>query len=338
MGEENKRVLLGDKELQAKIDEIKEADKKPKRMRKYAAILIVIWVISMLLIVMTLDEDSGISVVQFGAIIGTVVVFMLPGLFLLKKFSSNWGQTQDLIDANIIQPVLEEAFDEVSYNRNWHIKDDVIKKAGLVKKTILGKELEPWNRSRGSDLICAEYRGHPFEFSYKTLEYVTTKEDSKGNQKEEVETMFSGICLILKHDIDVAVPLRLREIGGRVQKTKSAVQTENIAFNEQFVIETEDAHTAFLILTPHFMEYIISADTKANGNTFMCFSGKEIFIGIDRSTGFGNFFKDLPGRATGFDVIREKMRAYNRDLTAFMDELMLNDYLFTKFSKFSKKS
>jgi hypothetical protein len=86
------------------------------------------------------------------------------------------------------------------------------------------------------------------------------------------------------------------------------------------------------------MEYIISADTKAKGNTFMCFSGKEIFIGIDRSTGFGNFFKDVPGNATGFDVMRETMRAYNRDLTAFMDELMLNDYLFSKFNEFSKKS
>ena len=61
------------------------------------------------------------------------------------------------------------------------------------------------------------------------------------------------------------------------------METENLAFNEQFQILTNDAHSAFYTLTPHFMEHILSADNMANGRTMLCFDEDRVHIAIDNN-------------------------------------------------------
>ena len=132
-----------------------------------------------------------------------------------------------------------------------------------------------WNHLSGNDYVKGKYRGYGIIFCDLHLELVTQKEDSKGENYEDRNTIFKGPWIILEHDRKLMSSLRIRERSSFRKNIKIPedleIETENIDFNTQFQILSSDGQVAFQILTPHFMEFITSADVKAGGKMFMCF-------------------------------------------------------------------
>ena len=75
-------------------------------------------------------------------------------------------------------------------------------------------------------------------------------------------TVFEGSWIIIEHNRTLPSPVWIREDKSVHKELK--IETENIAFNNQFTAESEDGHTAFLILTPNFMESLITFNKKSN--------------------------------------------------------------------------
>jgi len=96
---------------------------------------------------------------------------------------------------------------------------------------------------------------------------------------------------------------------------------ENVAFNEQFNVLTEDPHTAFYILTPQFMEIILSARERAYDKKHMCFTGEHLHIAIDTESDF------FEARRS---VVALKARVQNEIdyIKNIIDEFLLNERLF----------
>jgi predicted protein tyrosine phosphatase len=65
------------------------------------------------------------------------------------------------------------------------------------------------------------------------------------------------------------------------------VQTENAAFNNQFMVFTEDPQKAFYVLTPHFMEFIMSFKQFTGNKIHLCFNGFMAYVAV--STGRASF-------------------------------------------------
>jgi len=140
--------------------------------------------------------------------------------------------------------------------------------------------------------------------------------------------MFKGQWIICGLKKELAAPLRLRERYVGVIAMKSDVETEHVAFNEKYQILTSDPHTAFCILTPHFMEYIINVDKQADAQTYFKFAGNEVHIALfNRRDLFEVNAKEILGGKSVAEI-RERIREDVKYITDVIDELLINDYLF----------
>ncbi len=237
------------------------------------------------------------------------------------------SKAKTLLANNITRDILSEGFDECIYAADYRLPDETLREAALIPN---------WDLATGSDLISAKYRGHTINFSDIELSEEVEREDSDGNTSTSYETKFKGQWMILELGRAVPAKLRLREniertgklsrklFGERIEN-KDDVKTENEAFNKRFQILTEDEHSAFYILTPHFMEFIMSADDAANTRTYLSFVENRVHIAC--YTGKDSFELQKNDGAN-LDAVRSRMKSELRYITSIADELLKNEYLF----------
>ncbi len=245
--------------------------------------------------------------------------------------------------AAVMREALSEIFEDCVYNPEGSIKCETVRDSGLIDEWDLACDsYDTTKRFRftGNDFFSGKYKGREIECcDVDITKYWTVfdeDEDGRRTEREECETSFKGPWMICKLDTPLPAMLRVREkkdmsvlfraIAGKRIRAKSDVETENHAFNEQFQILTSDAHSAFYVLTPHFMEHIMSADKLANGRTMLCFSGDQVHIALHNCRDFFEVkkhseFKDLA-------ALKLRIQGEIEYLTGILDELFRNDQLF----------
>lgn len=241
--------------------------------------------------------------------VATCIVAVL-GLIYLRYNEEAKGLISDCITAG----ALKEVFDWVEYNHKGYVNPDDIRASELIPR---------WRDCKGSDLVAGEYRGLRLRFSDIEL----THTEGGGKNKKTV-TDFKGQWLVLELTKRLDAHLRVIERGQPSRlSTKSDIETENMEFNKKFQIKTDDPHTAFLILTPHFMEYINQMDFKArHAKTSLWFSNNCVHIALHNYLDLfepGGIFKP-----ENFFALRDRINDQISYITGIVDELMLNDYLF----------
>ena len=250
------------------------------------------------------------------------LVFLLAAIPCAVVYVRASNATKKLVSDNIVAQALGEVFDVEVYAAGHYIGEDVLRQAGLVYD---------WNKSNGSDLVSGKYRGVAFAFSDVHLEDEEVSTDGDGNTTTSCTTRFRGQWLVLEAKKPLPHMVRIREreqrrLKGGYRKSKSDVETENAAFNEKFEILTGDPHTAFYILTPHFMEAIVAADERAAGRTYLCFDGQRVHVAVDN--GRDSFEVKKGADAKDIDKLRERIRGEIRYIIEIADELLQNQYLF----------
>ena len=254
-------------------------------------------------------------------------VMFIPAAVFTVLSAKAGGKAKNLLANNITRDILSEVFDKVIYCAQYRLPDETIREARLIGK---------WDRASGSDLISAKYKGHAVNFSDLELEEEVEREDSDGNTTTDYVTKFKGQWLILELGREVPAMLRLREniertgklsrklFGGRIEN-KGDIKTENEAFNKRFQILTEDPHSAFYILTPHFIEFIMSADDAANTETDICFIENRVHIACHTGR---DSFELQKNDGANLEQIRARMKRELKYITSITDELLRNEYLF----------
>ncbi|MCL2018219.1 MAG: DUF3137 domain-containing protein [Oscillospiraceae bacterium] len=285
--------LLSDEELSAKIAEIEPKLKKGGLILTFSVIALFI------------------SFIFAG-------LFMLPFLVLSIIFgistAINRQKLKELISNNVVRGVLTETFGDLHYAPTHYIPKNRILYTKLIPK---------WNKIKGSDLVEGAYKGVKFSFSDLHLQHET-----RSGKNRSCVTVFKGQWLILELSRSIPWGLSLRERGSDNKRAKSDLQTENIEFNNKFEIKASDGHTAFYVLTPHFMEYIMKADLKANARTYINIGGKQIHIALHN----GRDLFEPTGRKL-FDMsniaaLRMQMRWDVNYITGIIDEFLLCERLF----------
>ncbi len=266
----------------------------------------------------TISTDSEyFGVVIFGVVLGIAgVVFLVIG-------QGHGNSLKRFISENIISGVLSEFFKVDAFEIHRHIPGNVISKVGMIPG---------WDKAYGSDYVAGTYKGLSIQFSDVELKSVEVTTDDEGHRTERESRVFLGPWLVCDFGIDLPANLMVREnsrklMGSGYQKDGNDLDTENEAFNARYEIRAGDAHTAFYILTPHFMEKIQEINDRAGGRLFMCFFGREVHIAVHNNR--DSF--EVGGKAEEFgdlDVLRDKFRSQIRYLTDIIDELMLNDKLY----------
>ena len=233
-------------------------------------------------------------------------------IFLIrKKLQKKKSAAYDLI-----KTVIQKHIDLTEYSPNGHIPEYAIENTRLMPH---------WDEFSGSDLVQGTYKGVNIAFSDIHLVDIETYTDSDGNRQTRRDTVFQGQWIVCELPKTIKRAVRLKEKPKiRLLPHKSDVETENIAFNKKYQILTDDPHTMFYILTPHFMEYILSADLLAEGQTYFCFEGNHVYIAIDNRR---DAFK-MKSKHESVEKLQERIEKEVKYLIEIIDELMKNEYLF----------
>lgn len=104
------------------------------------------------------------------------------------------------------------------------------------------------------------------------------------------------------------------------------IETESIDFNERFVIKTQDPHTAFYILTPNFMENILTLDNTVKARTNMCFQGDYLYLSVYNNVDSFEIGKNINKKL--LEQVRINMNANCNFIFSVLSELYHNERLF----------
>ena len=268
-----------------------------------------------LLAIFSVNDMIGIG---FASGLGELVLALAIGLYAHKrsvKLKVTLGNALTL-------PVIKEIFEVKDYRPLGHISREIIGSAGLIDR---------WETISGSDYIEGSYNGVSILYSDLLLQHTETETNSDGEEEERTVTDFKGQWLVCDFNKELAATIRLIERKGgtkwqrKYDVSKSDIETENIAFNKKFRIVTGDGHTAFYLLTPHFMEQLVAADEAADSSTLFCFKDGKVHIAL--YNGRDSF--ELKGvKLDSVDSVRQKFRRELKYMTDIMDELLRNDRLF----------
>jgi hypothetical protein len=292
--------MMSDAELNVKINELAP---KIRRYNILGKIFLVVGLVGFMPLIILLSILVIFPPLGFLPIVASIVFYARA-----LKYE---GQLKEFVSDNIIKGVLSDTFQLSVYEPLERIEEPVIKDVKLI---------ENWNRAGGSDLIEGYYRGVKFTFSDLHLEFVS------GGKNKGRKTRFKGQWLILELAKELPHAVQLIEDG----KAKSDIETENIEFNRKFQIKTTDPHTAFYLLTPHFMEHILSADRRANARTYMSFGGdcKQAHIALHSGR---DLFEAVDAKrlsVQNVEMMRNQMQWDAKYITGIIDELLLNQCLF----------
>jgi hypothetical protein len=296
--------VLSDIELKIKISGL-----VPKIKKAYA-ITIIFAIIA--IVFMTL---ARFEIFFAGWFIGLAA--LIPAVIAGERMARYKKQLKCIVSNNIVRGVLSDKFALEVYSPACHISESVIRQTNLFPK---------WSRISGSDLVKGTYKDVKFSFSDLHLQHET---GSGKNRK--VVTKFKGQWLIIDPAKEIPHAVLLRERSG--SKAKSDIETESIEFNRRFQITTRDPHTAFYILTPHFIEHILKADKRAGAATSISFERRQVHVALHNGRDLFEPCSKKLYDISNIEMLRMQMSWDAKYITNIIDELLLNENLFNTEGK-----
>lgn len=247
------------------------------------------------------------------------IVFGIIAVVLIVKARN---KLSNFFSEKVVRACFENTFQNVEYNRKMRIPDSVIFGTGLFSASYC-------DDVSGSDYASGTYNGIDFKQSDITLTHTETHTDSDGNTHTDRSVVFKGRWLIFDFKKPFSTDLQLIEkeitgFFGKLFNKKSNVETESIEFNNKFTILAQDAHNAFYILTPHFMEYIMSTENRIRGKLYFCFQGGKVHVAVHN-------MKDSLEYSSNFKTIEDMRKIALEDIaliTRLIDELRLCDSMY----------
>lgn len=262
-----------------------------------------------------------IAVLFFLAAVDVLVVFgVLAGLiglvFAIIGFS-NFSKLSKKFKVEVLTGLVSTFVDNGYFNPN----------DGLPQGTVYSTEfLKHADRFHSEDFLSGSMDGVKFISSDVKLEERHVRHTKNGTQTY-YETYFLGRVFVFDFNKPFDGYLQVLERGRpTVNRGYSKVQLESIQFNKKFKTYTTNDHSAFYVLTPHFMEALMDFEKNNRGTIQFSFLGNSLYIGIDnrRDTFELTMFRALDER-----IFEE----FKRDLLVIQEvikELNLNKNIFKK--------
>jgi len=239
---------------------------------------------------------------MYVGILGIIVLAI--GMAQLKKIANDF-KGEFLID------VLNKNFQDVDYNA----------KSGFSRQYVQVAEFLPHGqRFNSNDMIEASYNGVKFKMSDIHIEVRVKRDDHV-----TYETVFRGPFIELDFNKQIEGKVQVLERGRSTLFSKyERIKMESVEFNKAFKIYATKSHTAFYILTPHFMEKLMTIENEHRGAFFFSFIEGKVYVALDsRKDNFEvGIFKKFD------DKLIEEFENQLDLVKDLIDELKLNKKLF----------
>lgn len=239
------------------------------------------------------------------------------------QMSKQDGAIKTLLGDNVINNLINEVFDGAEYAPFKHIDTTKVTDAGMVFPF-------EYDSVKGSDYIKGSYKGLDVELSDIELRKVDTRYDETAQQwKDEEQLVFKGQWLICYFGKELSGEIHISDGAKKLRKQhkNDSVEMENTAFNDRFLVTSDDAHEAYYILTPHMMEYILTMAGRSGGEVYMAFlRGGKLHIAVKTER---DFF-ELGKTKTDINELSRKFREEIKWFTDIIDVLRVEDTLYKK--------
>ena len=219
-------------------------------------------------------------------------VIFIAALVVAAVFLIQWDSMRKILKKVIkssftaeIREMLANTFELESYEPDGFFSPEQLRETNL----------KSFDECSGSDLVKGKYKGVPFAFCDLLLTEEIDYTDDDGDSRTMKATNLEGqwIEFKLKKQIDSTVYVAEKEVKvaserkEKANKAKASIGlkanpnygpyhfggkveeafTDNALFNRNFQIFTDDKQAMFYVLTPHFMEYILTADEAADSRS-----------------------------------------------------------------------
>lgn len=245
------------------------------------------------------------------------IIIALPGIVLLAIGFTKFQKLSDEFKVKVMKKLIEDLIEDGVYNPKFGLSMSQVYSSEFVRRA---------DRDHTEDYISGVMDGVKFESSDVKLEEKHVRHTKNGTQTTW-ETYFLGRIFIFdfnkRFDGYIQVLENNRPHSNRKFKK---VKLESVAFNKKFNTYSTSEHSAFYVLTPHFMEALMNFEKNNRGKIYFSFIDNLLYIGINnmRDTFELRMFKTLDQRT---------LDEFKNELLVIKDvihELKLNNKLFMK--------
>ncbi len=201
-------------------------------------------------------------------LIGIGIVTILVGIVMYNRLIGYFKKSY-----------LKEYFSSIIENGEYRPKRGLnaseVYACGFIKRA---------DRFKSYDYLGGKIDGIDFRSSDVHLQERQVYTDSKGRRKTRYVTYFKGRVFEfdfhkkLEHRLQVLE--RYRPLDGHKYKK---VELESIDFNKKFKTYATDPHTAFYVLTPHFMEALMKVEKNHPGRIGFSFFDEKLRFAINNN-------------------------------------------------------
>lgn len=211
----------------------------------------------------------------------------------------------------IVSKVLNELFEDVEISYNKGISKETFKKANLISKIF---------KYDSNNYFKGKYKGIPFEACDITVSH--EKLDEYGNTDTILD--FRGQYYIFDFNKPIKGNVRIIENPKEDEKkSKDLIMMEDQEFNSTFSVFSDDKHTAYYILTPHFIEKLKELNDEDNYRFSFKDNKVHIAVGNNRTMFDYNPYLKIKSTET-IKNIKEDVERINQ----IVDTLTLDNDLF----------
>lgn len=214
----------------------------------------------------------------------------------------------------IVRKVFEKLFIDVIYIPEKGIEEKILEDTNMI---YTGDSYE------SNDYIKGKYKNINFEFSDVEIEEL--HKDNDGNTT--YVTIFSGQWMIFDFNKPFNYKVSIASKGISLIKNPKNVELEDIDFNKNFSVWSENENEAFYLLTPHLMEKIKKLKNDINSDFILCFINNKLYIGLDN---YKDLFEPNINKKINKQKEEEKIIEEVKIITKFIDDLELDNDLFKR--------
>jgi len=198
---------------------------------------------------------------------------------------------------------------------------------GLTQAQVYSSEfIKRADRFHTEDFLSGSMDGVEFISSDVKLEERHIRHTKNGTE-EYYETYFLGRLFKFEFNKSFDGYLQVLE-GAKPTKNRkyTKVKLESIQFNKKFKTYATSEHSAFYVLTPHFMEALMKFEQENKGKIYFSFIDSTLYIGINNfvDTFELKMFRKLDN--TVFESFKKELLVIKEVIT----ELKLNNNIFKK--------
>jgi len=255
------------------LEEFEEKRKKI-RFKILFIIFIVLWNLVTIYLFFIPESVKSSEIITF-----FIAAFAVFCTFIYKYLKKDYVKE---FKQEIIKPLVDKLDENLTYSANLHISKSIFNRSMLFRFP---------DRFSGNDLIVGRIDDVNLEFS--DIHAQKKYKDNKGRTK--YSTIFQGLFIVAKfnktfYGSTVVLPDLAQSsfgnlIGSWLQENnpnrEELIKLDNVEFEKEFVVYSNDQIEARYILTPSLMEKILNFQQNASQDIYISFIQEHIHIAID---------------------------------------------------------